>query len=89
MRCREGTYLQGLRPEEVLRLTRRHADATSWPYLRRYVPPRNRGRPVDVAIIEVLNAHIVSLAADVTPCGVRSGWVANFGSEYTTQRGLW
>ena len=79
---------RGVRPEEVARLTRRYADATSRPYLRRYVPPRNRHRPVNVAIIGLLNVRRASLPAGATPRGVRSGWIADFGGDYATQREL-
>lgn len=67
---------QNMRPEEAKGLARRYADATSGLYLQRYVPPCNRHRPVNVAIIELLNVRGASLPAEVTPRGVRSGWVS-------------
>ena len=76
----------GLPPEEVARLTRPYADAASWPYLRRYVAPHNRDRPVDLAIIELLTVCPASLPAELTPRRVRSGWVASFGGTYATQK---
>jgi hypothetical protein len=86
--CHVGEILiyRGLCPEEVTRLTRPYADAASWPYLRRYVPPHNRDRPVDLAIIELLNVCPASLPVEVTPRGVRSGWVASFGGTNATQK---
>jgi hypothetical protein len=86
--CDVGEVLiyRGLRPEEVTRLTRPYADAASWPYLRRYVAPHNRDRPVDLAVIELLNVRSASLPAELTPRGVRSGWVANFGGGHATKK---
>jgi hypothetical protein len=82
----EVRMYRGLIPEEVARLARSYANATSWSYLRRYVPPHNRDRPVDLAIIELLNVCPASLPVEVTPRGVRSGWVANFGGTYAMQK---
>ena len=82
----EVRMYRGLIPEEVARLARSYANATSWPYLRRYVPPRSRDRPVDLAIIELLNVRSASLPAELTPRGVRSGWVANFGGGHATKK---
>jgi hypothetical protein len=86
--CDVGEVLmyRGLPPEEIARLTHLYANATSRPYLRRYVPPHNRDRPVDLAIIELLNLLSASLPAELTPRGVRSGWVANFGGGHATQK---
>jgi hypothetical protein len=83
--CAVGEVLiyRGLCPEEVTRLTRPYADAASWPYLRRYVPPHNHARTVDLAIIELLNVRPASLPAELTPRRVRSGWIANFGGHAT------
>ena len=80
---------RGVRPEEVARLARPYADADSWPYVRRYVPPRNRDRPVNLAIIELLNVRPTSLPDENTPRGQRSGWVADFGGGYATPREVW
>jgi hypothetical protein len=76
----------GLRPEEVAELAGRYADMVSAPYFERYVPPANPDRPVNLAMIELLNVRRASLPAEATPRGVRSGWVANFGSGYATQK---
>ena len=86
--CDIGEVLmyRGIPPEEVARLARSYANATSRPYLRRYVPPHNRDRPVDLAIIELLNVHSASLSVEVTPREVRSGWVASFGGGHATQK---
>ena len=84
--CDVGEVLiyRGLPPEEVARLTHLYADTdSSWSYLRGYVPPHNRDRLVDLAIIELLNVRPASLPAELTPRGVRSGWVANFGGHAT------
>jgi hypothetical protein len=78
---------RGVHPEEVARLTHVYADTDPWPYVRRYVPPHNRDRPVNLAIIELLNVRPASLPAELTPRGIRSGWVANFGGAYATQKG--
>ncbi len=80
----EVRMYRGLRPEEVARLAHLYADLTSRPYLRRYVPPHNRNRPVNLAIIELVNVRPASLPAEVTPRGVRSGWVADFGGYHAT-----
>jgi hypothetical protein len=70
----------GLRPEQVAELANCYADAVSTPYFDRYVPPLNPDRPVNLAIIELLDVRRASLPAEVTPRKVRSAWVANFGS---------
>ena len=77
---------RGLRPEEVAELARCYADAISAAYLARYVPPLNPDRPVNLAIIELVNVRRASLPAEVTPRKVRSGWAANFGGGYATQK---
>lgn len=84
--CDVGEVLiyRGLHPEEVARLAHLYADVTSQPYLRRYVPPHNRNRPVNLAIIELVNVRLASLPAEVTPRGVRSGWVADFEGYHAT-----
>jgi hypothetical protein len=86
--CDVGEVLmyRDLCPEEVARLTHVYADTDPWPYLRRYVPPHNHARPVDLAIIELLNVRPASLPAELTPRAVRSGWIANFGGAYATQK---
>ncbi len=90
--CDVGEVLmyRGVHPEEVARLTHPYADTDSRPYLQRYVPPHNRDRPVNLAIIELLDVRAASLPAEVTPrgirSGIRSGWVANFGGAYATQK---
>ena len=69
--CDVGEVLmyRGVHPEEVARLARPHADAGSWPYLRRYVSPHSRDRPVNLAIIELLDVRAASLPVEVTPRG--------------------
>ena len=87
--CDIGEVLmyRGIPSEEVARLTHLYAHTdSSWPYLRGYVPPHNHDRPVDLAIIELLTVCPASLPAELTPRGVRSGWVANFGGTYATQK---
>jgi hypothetical protein len=83
----EVRIYRGLHPGEVADLARRYAGATSRPYLLRYVPPHNRDRPVNLAIIELLDVHAALLPAELTPPRIRSGWVANFGGAYATQKG--
>jgi hypothetical protein len=75
----EVRMYRGMRPVEAANLARRYAGATSRSYLRRYVPPHNHARTVDLAIIEVLDVRAASLPAELTPRRVRSGWVADFG----------
>jgi hypothetical protein len=70
-----------LRPDEVADLARRYGGETSRPYLLRYAPPRNLDRAVNAAIVEMLNVRPASLPCAVTPRGVRSGWVADFGGH--------
>ena len=86
--CDVGEVLmyRGVHPEEVARPTHPYADTDSRPYLQRYVPPHNRDRPVNLAIIELLDVRAASLPAELTPRGIRSGWVANFGGAYATQK---
>ena len=86
--CEVGEVLmyRGVHPEQVACLTHPYADTDSRPYLRRYVPPHNRDRAVNAAIIELLDVRAASLPVEVTPRGVRSGWVANFGGAYATQK---
>jgi hypothetical protein len=86
--CDVGEVLmyRGVHPEEVAPPTHPYADTDSRPYLQRYVPPHNRDRPVNLAIIELLDVRAASLPAELTPRGIRSGWVANFGGAYATQK---
>lgn len=74
-----------LTPEEVADLAREYDLGTAKPYFERYSPPNNADRPVNVAVIELLNVRSATLHPDATPRGVQSGWVANFGRghEYT------
>jgi hypothetical protein len=63
----------------VADLARRYGGETSRPYLLRYAPPRNLDRAVNAAIVEMLNLRPAALPSGVTPGGVRSGCVADFG----------
>jgi hypothetical protein len=74
----EVRMYRGLRPEEVAELARCYADAVTAAYLARYVPPLNPDNPVNLALIELLNARRASLPAEATPRQIQSGWVANF-----------
>ena len=74
-----------LTPEEVADLARVYDLGAAKPYFERYTPPSNADRPVNVAVIELLNVRSATLSPDATPRGVQSGWVANFdrGDENT------
>ena len=86
--CDVGEVLmyRGVHPEQVACLTHPYPDTDSRPYLRRYVPPHNRDRPVNLAIIEVLDVRAASLPAELTPRRVRSGWDADFGGYHATYK---
>jgi hypothetical protein len=71
---------RGAHPERVAKIAREYAASSdsvaSYGYLARYVPPENRSRAVNLAVIELVGVRSASLLpANMTPRGVRSGWV--------------
>lgn len=66
---------RNLSPEQVADIAREYAADGCGQYFRRYVPPNNRSRAVNVAVIELVDVRCASLPPDRTPRGARSGWV--------------
>jgi hypothetical protein len=71
-------FYRRLSPEEVADLAGTYDLGVAKPYFEGYTPPNNADRPVNVAVIELLNVREASLPPEVTPRRVMSGWVANF-----------
>jgi hypothetical protein len=71
-------FYRRLSPEAVADLARTYDLGVAKPYFERYTPPNNADRPVNVAVIELLNVREASLPSEVTPRGVMNAWVSNF-----------
>ena len=56
----QALFYRDVRHDEVTPLARGFVDAISQSYLRRYAPPRNLQRSVNVAVIELLDVRKAS-----------------------------
>jgi hypothetical protein len=74
----EVRFYRRLSPEEVADLARTYDLGVTKPYFEGYIPPANADRPVNLAVIELLNVREASLPSEVTPRRVMNGWVSNF-----------
>ena len=85
----EVSVYRGLAPEGLSEVVQKYPIGSPSPYFRRYLPPANRDRLVNLAVIELVNVREASLPAEETPRGVRSGWVANIniGGHAARNRG--
>ena len=71
-------FYRRLEPEEVADLARTYDLGVAKPYFEGYTPPNNADRPVNVAVIELVNVREASLPPEITPRRVMNGWVSNF-----------